>query len=151
VDLPQATIDFARTQVGVEEEPRGSNSSPIIDGYLRNVDLPPGKAWCAAFVSFCVDRGAFDIATTSTLKPSGGALKLYFKNPHLAIPHPEPNTIGVQDHGKGLGHVFFITDVQGGMCSTLEGNTDPQGGREGYTVAERTRATSTIDYFMRIG
>ncbi len=150
-DLPQATIDFARTQKGVEEEPRGSNSSPIIDGHLRFVHLEPGKAWCAAFVSFSVDRGAFDIVTTYRLKLSGGALKLYFLNPQLSIPHPVPNSIGIIDHGKGLGHAFFITDVRGDICHTLEGNTDPAGGPEGYMVAERTRATQDIDYFMRIG
>src|SRR3982751_4851034 len=102
--LPEATIAYARTQVGEEEQPRGSNSSPAIDGYLRYVDLPPGKAWCAAFVSYSVNQGAQDTGIAATLKPSGGALKLYFKNPDLALPEPEPNCIGIIDHGKGLGH-----------------------------------------------
>jgi hypothetical protein len=150
LNLAESTIQFALTQVGVEEEPRGSNSSPIIDGYLRYVNLPPGSAWCAAFVSFSVNQGAFATGIDSTLKPSGGALALYFKNHDLVLAHPVPNCIGIIDHGHGLGHAFFITDVQDSTVKTCEGNTDPAGGREGYEVAQRWRPTASITYFLRI-
>ena len=92
-----------------------------------------------------------DVDTTSTLNRSAGALRLYFKNPALAIDAPEPNCIGIIDQGHGLGHAFFIETVDGDSCHTIEGNTDPAEGREGYMVAERDRATSSITYFLRVG
>jgi hypothetical protein len=148
--LAEATIEYAKSQVGVQEHPKGSNAGPEVERYLAFVNLPPGKAWCAAFVSYCVGTSAADLSTTSTLKPSGGALALYFKNRPLAIDQPEPPCIGVIDHGHGLGHTFFIESTGGTSCHTIEGNTDPEGGREGYMVAERDRETADITYFIRI-
>ncbi|HXU61377.1 MAG TPA: CHAP domain-containing protein [Polyangia bacterium] len=148
--LAEATIAYAKSQVGVQEHPRGSNAGPEVERYLAYVNLAPGKAWCAAFVSYCVGTSASDLSTTTTLKPSGGALALYFKNHPLAIDQPEPNCIGVIDHGKGLGHAFFVESVQDSTCHTIEGNADPAGGREGYMVAERDRHTADITYFLRI-
>jgi hypothetical protein len=146
--LPEAAIAYARTQVGVHEQPKGSNSGPEVDSYLAYVKAPPGDAWCAAFVSYCVHQA--DVDTTSTLVPSAGALRLYFRNPPLALKRPEPNCIGIIDHGHGLGHAFFIDQVDGDTCTTIEGNTDHLGGREGFEVAERERATRSITYFLRI-
>jgi hypothetical protein len=147
--LAEATIAYARTQVGVQEHPRGSNCGPEVERYLAYVNLPKGKAWCAAFVSYCTGTSAADLSMTSTLKPSGGALALYFKNHALAIDEPIDNCIGIIDHGQGLGHTFFI-ETAGDTCHTIEGNTDPAGGREGYMVAERDRPRADITYFLRI-
>jgi hypothetical protein len=97
-----------------------------------------------------VGTSAADISTTSTLKPSGGALALYFKNPDLRLDEPTDRCIGVIDHGKGLGHAFVVETTTAASCHTIEGNTDPTGGREGYVVAERDRPTETITYFLRI-
>jgi peptidoglycan hydrolase-like protein with peptidoglycan-binding domain len=41
----------ASTQVGIEEEPRGSNRGPQVDKYIQSVGLnPAGRfSWCVAF------------------------------------------------------------------------------------------------------
>jgi len=56
--LPDATptlnkliVTRAILDVGLLEEPPGSNHSPTIDGYLTAVGSPLGSAWCAAAVS----------------------------------------------------------------------------------------------------
>lgn len=147
--IAEATIAYAKSQVGVQEHPRGSNAGPEVERYLAYVNLPKGKAWCAAFGSSCTGTSAADLFMTSTLKPSGGALALYFKNPDLRIDEPTANCIGVIDHRQGLGHTFFI-ETAGDTCHTIEGNTDPQGRREGYMVAERDRPRADITYFLRI-
>jgi hypothetical protein len=150
MDLPEATVSYARSQIGVEEHPRGSNAGPEVERYLAYVNLPKGKAWCAAFVSYCVGTSAADLSMDSTLKASGSALALYFKNPDLRLDAPTDRCIGIIDHGHGLGHAFFIETTTGDSCHTIEGNTDPAGGREGYMVAERDRPTSAITYFLTI-
>lgn len=41
----------AQVDVGLLEEPPGSNRSPTIDSYLKAVGSPIGSPWCAAAVS----------------------------------------------------------------------------------------------------
>lgn len=43
-------VGLCRSQLGVGEVPSGSNSGPQVNQYLASVGLPPGNAWCAAFV-----------------------------------------------------------------------------------------------------
>lgn len=149
--LAEATVAYAKSQVGVQEHPKGSNCGTEVERYLSYVNLPKGKSWCAAFVSYCTGTSAADLSMDSTLKPSGGALALYFKNRELAIDAPTDNCIFVIDHGGGLGHTGFVVTVNpDGTATTCEGNTDPQGGREGYMVAERTRQISDLTYFLSI-
>ena len=103
------------------------------------------------FVSYYVHLGAFESQIESTLKPSAGAMRLYFKTPHLAIDQPEPNSIFVIDHGKGKGHTAFVVDVEGTSYTTIESNTNDEGSREGYEVGERTRHLTDDTYLLRIG
>ena len=56
--LPDATPILNRSicaraavDVGILEEPPGSNRSPTIDSYLAAVNTPLGSAWCAAAVT----------------------------------------------------------------------------------------------------
>ncbi|MGH7391749.1 MAG: peptidoglycan-binding domain-containing protein, partial [Candidatus Rokuibacteriota bacterium] len=54
-------IGIAAAEVGVLEQPPGSNRGPRVDQYLRAVGLDPAGgsfAWCAAFVYWCFDQAA---------------------------------------------------------------------------------------------
>ena len=42
----------------------------------------------------------------------------------------------------GGGHIGFVTKVVLGVFSTIEGNTNDDGSREGYKVCRRTRVGS---------
>ncbi|HET8922563.1 MAG TPA: peptidoglycan-binding domain-containing protein [Candidatus Acidoferrum sp.] len=56
--LSQALVK-ADLEVGVREQPLGSNRGPRVDQYLRSVGLDPTQgsfAWCAAFVYFCFNQ-----------------------------------------------------------------------------------------------
>ena len=50
LELCGAALGVARTQIGVREDPPGSNNGREVAAYLDAVGLPPGNAWCAAFV-----------------------------------------------------------------------------------------------------
>lgn len=151
MDLSVATTNFASTQLGVHEQPKGSNTGPEINKYLAYVKLPPGKAWCAAFVSYCINQGATELNIDSTFKKSGSALHLVEYNPTLVIPQPTPNCIGIINHGKGLGHAFFISFLdETNSAHTIEGNTDHLDSREGWVVGARIRPIKDITYFLRI-
>lgn len=49
--LQKCLIARALVDVGLLEEPPGSNRSPVIDSYLNAVGSPLGSPWCAAAVA----------------------------------------------------------------------------------------------------
>src|SRR5689334_590246 len=72
--LQQAALRIALTQLGVKEQPAGSNRGPEVDGYLLTVGLSPGYAWCAAFVYWCFHKAALELAIENPLYKTAGAL-----------------------------------------------------------------------------
>ncbi|MEO8446700.1 MAG: peptidoglycan-binding domain-containing protein, partial [bacterium] len=48
-DLVKSILQIASGQVGVMEDPVGSNSGAQVDEYLASVGLNGGYSWCAAF------------------------------------------------------------------------------------------------------
>ena len=50
--MRESVKELYDSQVGVREI-GGSNRGPYVEMYLVSVDLGPGFAWCAAFVSWC--------------------------------------------------------------------------------------------------
>ena len=42
----------------------------------------------------------------------------------------------VHDYGNSKGHTGFVRAAAGGALRTIEGNADPQGGRNGLAVLE---------------
>ena len=61
-------LDVAASQIGVREEPPGSNRGPRVDEYLCAVGLNPAAgsfAWCVAFVYWCAQRRGRPGATQS--------------------------------------------------------------------------------------
>jgi hypothetical protein len=49
------------------------------------------------------------------------------------------------DHGGGFGHTGFVERVDGGMMTTLEGNTDASKTREGGGVYRLTRKIADVN------
>jgi hypothetical protein len=56
--IAQSVLAVAKSQLGVQEHPRGSNSGPEVDRYLAFVHTRPGEPWCAAAVSWCCNGAA---------------------------------------------------------------------------------------------
>lgn len=154
MDLATASMNYASTQLGIHEEPKGSNSGPEVDAYLAYVGLKPGAAWCAAFVSYCINQASINNQIDTTFKKSASALHLATNNPTLVMDRyrdPIANCIGIIDEGGGKGHTFFIPFVDNqNNAHTIEGNTDHLGSREGWEVAARVRDIDSITYFLRI-
>lgn len=140
-------IKVAVLQIGVSESPKGSNSGPIVDKYLKSVGLAPGFSWCMAFVYWCCKEAN----PNNILFRTGGVLKQWNKT---AADHrhtvPLPGDIFVMDFGGGLGHTGFVENVVGDTIQTIEGNSNDEGSREGYEVCRRTRKISACKGFIRL-
>lgn len=159
MDLATKAIELARTKVGVEEVPRGSNRGRDVDEFLRvggGLDPSAGKyAWCAAFVSWAIIRAGEALGAKPQFRRSARALGLLEKNPALIIDTPEPNSIFVIAHGdKGLGHTGFVIALDlsnPGVLLTLEGNSDSlTGSRTGGSCVLRTRRIDECKSFLQI-
>ena len=154
--LASAIVKIATKEVGVEEI-NGTNCGPRVNQYKAATLLPPTESWpwCAAFVCWCVREamaatgiketatfkraqtaGAWDLEnwslrqdkTTQTRKPHHGDIQpgdiLCFTFSHTGIAIGEPDAEG--------------------YVSTIEGNTDAAGSREGGGVFRKRRKLSAI-------
>ena len=151
MSLSLKTIEIAVKQLGVQEIPKGSNSGPEVEIYLKSVGLGKGYSWCMAFVYWCVQRAAEQTGSINPLKKTGGVLAQYNAKPELRQNVPEPGSIFILDFGKGLGHTGIVEKIlPNGFIQTLEGNTNTDGSREGYAVCRRKREVNSCKGFLKL-
>jgi hypothetical protein len=63
------------------------------------------------------------------------------ENPALV----ESGMVFIMDHGEGMGHTGLVEKVNGGLLTTIEGNTDASKTREGGGVYRLTRQIADIN------
>jgi CHAP domain/Putative peptidoglycan binding domain len=155
--LLDAVIAKAQSQVGVREQPLGSNRGPQVDEYIRAAGLNPAAgsfAWCTCFLFWCFREASEELGVPNPMPKTAGVLDLWNKagqkgllriTPGLAQAHPEkikPGMFFFLSTGAGTGHVGLIKSVSGVTLRTIEGNTtDISGSREGIGVFERNART----------
>jgi hypothetical protein len=128
-------------EVGVMEDPAGSNDGVRVREYLRATDIDYPQPWCASFVSWgCKKIGleAFGAWTPSWCVP------------RLEIDDPCRNSWGLVFYPKlgRFGHIFVVTEVKNELIRTVEGNTNDDGSREGVGVVRRWRDAQAYRYFI---
>ena len=152
-DLAKSVLDMARSQIGVMENPVGSNRGTEVDEYVRATGLnPTGRfAWCVCFIFFCFREAAKELGRNNPMVKTAGVLDLWNQagTKHrvtLAKARNDPSLIRpgqifVIDTGApgGAGHAGLVEQVAGGKLVTIEGNTNDGGGREGIGVFRRTQ------------
>jgi hypothetical protein len=151
--LAAEALFVAQTQIDVREI--GNNGGAAVDRYLRSVGLGTGFPWCMAFVYWCVQMAATRLGTTNPLVRTAGVLRMWNETTLPKIPGRStagiaPGDIFIMNFGGGKGHTGFVTRIANGIVHTIEGNTNDEGSREGYEVAERQRAISTITGYIKL-
>ncbi len=142
-------LGVAVSQLGVSEEPKGSNSGPQVNGYLESVGLGPGFSWCQAFVYWCYREAAVAAGCenpairTASVADCWNKTPLRFKTTKTdALKNRRgvaPGSQIVLLYGRGLGHTGIVEHAdEAGIC-TIEGNSNTDGGREGYEVVRHMR------------
>jgi hypothetical protein len=136
-------IKVASSQVGVMEEPPGSNQGRMVNQYLDSVDCVHGSFWCAAFVYYCFNEAANNLGRRNPLYKTASCLA-HWNNSSAkkvlasdALNKPaliKPGSIFIIDHGGGHGHTGIVEKVNGGYLQTIEGNSNPNGSSNGIGV-----------------
>src|SRR5699024_3448703 len=97
-------IEIARTQLGVQETPKGSNKGKDVEKYLRSVGIIFPAPWCMAFVYWVVDQYCAQYKRPNLLFKTGGVLNQLNMRRGLIVTNPQPGDIFIIDFGKGAGH-----------------------------------------------
>ena len=141
----------------VREIPRNSNRGPEVDKFLQCAGCPVGNAWCCAFVYWCMNEAAKELGRRNPMVKTAGCLDHWQRaaakgasrfTTARALANLEliqPGVIFIMDHGGGFGHTGFVEKVDGGMLTTLEGNTDASKTREGGGVYRLTRKIAEVN------
>lgn len=142
---------------GVREEPKNSNKGPQVSIYLKSAGVPPGSAWCCAFVYWCFQQAAQACARENPMYKTAGCLNHWnnaakrgarriFMADAVADPSLlRPGMVFVMDYGGGAGHTGFVERVEGGHIATIEGNTDASLTREGGGVYRLKRKLLSVN------
>jgi hypothetical protein len=152
--LSQRVLEIALSQQGVQEVPRGSNSGPQVNQYLKSVGLSSGNPWCMAFVYWCVDHAAAEFGIKNPLLKTGSVKNQWEKTSLRKIPVRatgiKPGSIFIMLFKNGTGHTGIIEKIENGIAYTVEGNTNEGGEREGFEWAKRERPISSFTGIIQL-
>jgi hypothetical protein len=148
--LAAAVLEVAAKEIGVMEDPIGSNSGPRVNQYLESVGDKGGLPWCAAFVYWCFQAAAAALKAPNPATRTAGAVDVWDQAARRGIRRVaaaeasdrhglvQPGMVFVIATGGGHGHVGLVERVEGVVLTTIEGNTNNGGSREGIGVFRRT-------------
>lgn len=156
--IPAKIVTIAQTQVGLRETSK--NQGPGLEKYWSATTYPTGYAnrepYCAAFVCWAVREAclnstipfslprspvAYDIEKWGAANSSKGVSVLTNKST------PKPGDLFTLATAS---HVGIVKSVSANTITTIEGNTDGSGSREGDGVYEKIRRIATVRKFVRI-
>lgn len=145
----QKLLSIAAGEVGVQEDPLGSNRGARVEEYQAVTGTAPGSAWCGCFAAWCFVGAGYSPERIWLL----AAAKNWFIHQERKV---SPDQVRPGDvfgiHNTALGriaHVGIVESVRGQVVTTIEGNTNTDGSREGYAVCRRKRSISKIAAFAR--
>lgn len=143
-------MDIAASQIGVVEQPRGSNRGPEVDVYIRTAGLDPTQdsfPWCVCFLYWVFEQAAKLKSKDNPLPKTAGVIALWNQARHTEAQvvrisdvtgqTVKPGMIFALDLGGGKGHAGLVIDVRGDHIITIEGNTNPGGSSDGFGVFRR--------------
>jgi len=140
----------ARDFLGIEEV-GGDNRGPAVEWILKGADLSPGEPWCAAFVNRIAEIAFAKKNLPSPLEsvPFEGYVQSYYDygkihgwlRPEDHDPHPGDLFVVYHASKQRYAHIGFVIDPHsvGGRFLTIEGNSNTDGGRNGYGVVSNQR------------
>ena len=157
IQLLDKTLQIARTQIGVVEGPKHDNTGKEVNEYLKRVGLGPGFPWCASFVYWCADEAANQLGIANPLlRTAACAAMSSWAYQHDILRHdPTPGCIFLRyetvDGIFRAGHTGLVETTQGNAFTTIEGNTNLDGSRDGYGVFRRQHTVTASFKFVDWG
>lgn len=159
-------IARAVADLGLGEDPPGSNRSPILDALCEDAGIEPDSPWCALILCWRwlkpmrtgivkTDHGRAWSFNGRLFYPSASGLRLWKYNQHLRVTPGgllRLGDIGIEDHGGGKSHVYVVELARHkrGDVVAISGNTNDMGSREGNVVGRNVRRLDRAVGFLRV-
>jgi hypothetical protein len=129
----QAMLNAVRNEVGVAEQPPGSNDSPRIAQYRQATAGSGVGPWCAYFVSWAARSAGVPIGDSGQGMGRVDDVYAWAQKTGKAIPagsgKPQPGDLVVWDE-----HIGIVESVGAdGSISTIEGNSSDKVSRRTYS------------------
>lgn len=136
-DPREAVLAVARPLVGQVEE--GNNAGRFVEKVLSSVGLGAGHPWCAAFNFYVFREAGF-----ASLVPRSAWSPDWVKGGRRGQAHPA-DVFGIYFPAKGrVAHTGIVEATGKTFVTTIEGNTNAAGGREGDGVYRKKRPLKTL-------
>lgn len=136
--------DTYHSQIGVREK-TGNNDGKEVEMYLKSTGLGKGNPWCAAFVRWNFDQCGVKTNISAYSPTAYSKNKIVWKQGWKKDLKPgHVFTLYYQSKGR-IGHTGFVNDkVNDKIVTTVEGNTNGEGSRDGDGVYKRKRSLNTL-------
>lgn len=126
------------SQVGIKEA-TGHNDGREVQMYLRSVGLKGNYSWCAAFCVWTYKQSCIENSGSAWSPSCFPQNRLIEKDSALS-----GDLFGIYFSEKGrIAHVGIV-EKWGSWVTTIEGNTDSDGSREGDGVYRKRRLRKQI-------
>lgn len=117
-----------------------------------------GYAWCCSFVSMCVQKLIRQASIYASLNPPKTASVSGFRTRWAPSQHClvfPPGHLHYRPHRGDVvvytfSHIGIVDTADSRSVTTIEGNTNEFGSREGTSVLNKTRRTEIIRCFIRL-
>jgi cell wall-associated NlpC family hydrolase len=148
------TLIIAQSQIGVMEDPPGSNRGEKVEEYQASAGIDPGTFWCAAFIYWCFQQACENSGRRNPVLKTGHCMTHWNRTPGKKIAAADavnkpslikPGHIFIIHTGGTHGHTGLVEKVEGGFIHTIEGNTNPSGSSNGIGVFNNTRKIVKIN------
>lgn len=148
----QRALLMAQHYLGVHEQ--GRNDGPEVRRFLKDIGLDAGAPWCMAFVQYCVKMAAQELNLPDPMKPDTGHCMTFWRGVKQSAKLPctmaRAGDIFIMRFSGDTGHTGFVESVTGHVATTIEGNTNSGGSREGDGVYRRERALGAFHGVVRL-
>lgn len=122
---------------GAQEEPKGSNSGPLVNQYLQSTGNHPGEYWCMSFVYYVFNELCKKLGVTNPLPKTASVMDHWEKaDPSIKVTAEQVKAnpslikagqIFVMSRQGGSGHTGIVLKSDGtGKFITAEGNANDQ-------------------------
>jgi hypothetical protein len=147
-------LKTAQSQIGVMEDPPGSNRGAKVEEYQASVGIGAGTFWCAAFLYWCFQKAAEKLQRKNPVLKTGHCMTHWNNTPGKKITAADavnkpslikPGQLFIINTGGSHGHTGMIEKVEGGFIHTIEGNTNPSGSSNGIGVFRNIRKIAKIN------
>ena len=158
-EIQDKVLEVASRYIGQREIPPNKGfMDPAFEKDMLAIGWQKGWPWCASFVRLVYLTALKELgAGDGFITLIGGSLKhsavvtynMCRLDKHFTISlTPSPGGIIVWSTGAGHGHEGLcerLNDNPGKWMTTIEGNTNDKGSREGEVCAEKQRVYGTVD------